>query len=111
MIKIEFSNCSEIRMGSPYQVCTLNIDAEWGARLGERDWQDRAAHSPDGRFVGLVYWDILNSPGFRIMLLDTKTKRVNESERIAGCCDSITWKNNGISYQTSDGHECVFRVE
>jgi len=111
MFKIAFVNCYEIRMGSPFNICDLEIDSEWRSLLPEHDWQDKIAYSPDQRFIGLVRWDTRgNEPGFRIIILDTETKQRAESPRIDGCCDHVSWGRSGVAYRTFDGFEWEFNI-
>ncbi len=80
-------------MGSPYNVADLTLDGEWVPRLPEEDWQDLAAQSADGRYVGLIAWDNLNNtPGFRVYTIDTAEKTFTSSNRIHGCCQKLEWK-------------------
>jgi len=98
-------------MGSPYVACELIIDDDWPTLLPKHGWQDKIARSPDNRFIGLVRWDTRdNTPGFRILILDTEIKQGTESQRIEGCCDALLWRRNGVTYCTFDGHEGEFTV-
>ncbi len=111
MLKVEFYDCSEIRMGSPYQICSLRVGGGWLAKLGDRPWQNKVAHSADGRIVALVYWDIVrNEPGFRVLAINTQSGQITESGRVAGCCDSISWDGGRFSFRTFDGHESNLAV-
>jgi hypothetical protein len=96
MINVTFSNPSEIRMGSPFNIATLQLDGKWTPQLPEEAWQDITAQSPDGHYVGLVAWRInfLNNPGFRIYSINTQTKSFSKTRRIRGCCQSIEWDDN-----------------
>jgi hypothetical protein len=100
-MKVGFYDCMEIRMGSAFQICRLRIRGPWIPRLQE-DWQDRVAHSPDGRFTALVAWaiDEKNEPGFRIVVLDEQRQRIIRSRRIRGCCEEIGWEDGGVTYRS-----------
>lgn len=102
IITVDFLNAMEIRMGSPFQVCDIKLNGSWVPQLPERNWQDISAASPNGRFLALVARDIgdENVPAFRIVLIDKKERRLSQSERIAGCCQSITWIANSLVYET-----------
>lgn len=95
MLDVEFYNCIEIRMGSAFRGCDLKLAGTWVPEL-PRDiaWQDVTAQSPDGRFVGLVFWDTpQNRPGFRILTIDCVAHQVSTSARVEGCCQSISWRD------------------
>jgi hypothetical protein len=85
MITVHFSRCHEVRMGSPYRICSLHLRGEWTPDLGERGWQPLYCSSLDGTYLALVEWDIAdNMPGFRVVLVDEKRKSVESSPRILG---------------------------
>ncbi|MFZ2494076.1 MAG: hypothetical protein WA208_21555 [Thermoanaerobaculia bacterium] len=99
MTDVEFLDCSEIRMGSPFNVCRLQLQLGWSPDLPNDDWQDLAAESPDGRFIALVRWEVRsNDPGFIIFTLDNVEQRVDRSERHAGCCERIWWSGNSFEW-------------
>jgi len=101
MITVHFLNSHEIRMGSPYQICSLQLEGEWTPDLEERGWQPLYSRSPDGRYLGLVEWDTAdNTPGFRVILIDENQKTVEASQRIPGCCESLMWGDNVIFWKT-----------
>ncbi len=92
MLEVRFQDCTEIRMGSPFRVCQLALRGPWIPTLGNHEWQDVTATSPDGRFVGLVYWDtVRNEPGFHIVTVDCSNQRVAISARLSGCCQGLAW--------------------
>src|SRR5258706_5793689 len=100
MITAHFSHCDEIRMGSPYQICSLHLSGEWTPDLGEGGWQPLNCASPDGRYLALVKWDTAeNMPGFRVVLIDEERKSVDSSQRILGCCESLTWGDDVIYWK------------
>jgi len=100
MITAHFSRCHEIRMGSPYQICSLHLTGKWTPDLGERGWQPLYCGSPDGRYLALAEWDTAeNVPGFRVVLIDEKEKSVASSQRILGCCESLTWGDDAIHWK------------
>jgi len=99
-LQVEFANCREIRMGSPYNACDLQLRGKWLPHLPNVTWQDRSAHSPDSRYIALVYWDIVNNqPGFRVVVIDTIAKTVSEHDRIEGCCDRLWWDDQGLHWR------------
>jgi hypothetical protein len=92
MLKVAFLNQSEIRMGSPFNECEIQLSGDWIPNLGKHDWQDVTASSPDQRFVALVYWDASgNQPGFHLVTIDLVERSVTTSDRYLGCCTAIKW--------------------
>lgn len=102
MLEPTFSKCSEIRMGSPYSCCKLQLEGRWVPKLTTDGWQNLWAKSQNGRLLALVAWAInkKNEPGFRIVVIDSKTKKVHKGKRVSGCCKSIAWTGTGFSYET-----------
>lgn len=97
MLTPRFTNCCEVRMGSPFNRCDMTLEGPWAPELPEGDWQDLWAHDPRGRLVALVAWDTTNNePGFRVLTIDTRTRTVARSERFSGCCRSIAWDGVGF---------------
>lgn len=100
MITAHFSDCNEIRMGSPYQIACLRLEGDWIPELREGGWQPLFSRSPDERYLCLVEWDIAgNKPGFRVVLVDEKQKCVEFSQRILGCCESLAWGDDVIVWK------------
>jgi hypothetical protein len=98
-MKVRFTNPQEIRMGSPYHVADLILDGPWKPDLPDEEWQDLTAQSADGRYVGLVAWDIRNNtPGFKVYTIDTLSKTVAQTDRIAGCCQQLEWKPGIVNF-------------
>lgn len=93
-IKVSFLNIEEIRMGSPWSVCKLNLEGEWVPELPEGDWQDITASSPDMRYCALVRWNVEgNWPGFNVYIIDTDKQTVTANDRILGFCKDIRWED------------------
>jgi len=103
MIKPDFFECIEIRMGSPFKACNLRLVGEWAPELPYETWQDVWATSKDKRILGLIAWDIdeKNNPGFRIVVVNERKRTITTSDRIPGCCLSISWEGSGFKYETS----------
>jgi hypothetical protein len=92
-ILVSFSNQCEIRMGSPFNVATVEMSGSWKPDIPTDGWQDISAQSPDGRYVGLIFWDTPNNePGFKVYTIDTVEKTISISNRIRGCCQYLEWK-------------------
>ncbi len=107
MMRVRFVDVCEIRMGSPYNGCSLKIDADWDPKLENSEYQNVVCYGPASRFVGLVQWSISedNNPGFQIVILDDRERRITRSARIEGCCDGITWRDRGVHWSSSTGEE------
>ena len=111
MITVLFSNCHEIRMGSPYQICSVRLKGGWIPELEERAWQPLHSRSLDGQYLCLVEWDILeNTPGFRVVLIDEQRKTVETSHRIPGCCEALTWGDQVIVWKAFPQSQGVIAV-
>jgi hypothetical protein len=108
-VKVSFKHRREIRMGSLHQACELELTGAWRPRLERGGWQDVSARSPDGRYVGLVRWDSRgNTPGFRVVVLDSSSERVYRSRRFSGCCKSLQWSGEGFDWATSSARSGRF---
>ena len=89
---IRFHHATEIRMGSPYQLCRIRWSGAWTPNLPTTDWQDWAVWREDGSVVALVRWDTPgNQAGFRIVVIDCVARTVETSERFPGCCEALAW--------------------
>ena len=102
MMQAHFSNCSEIRMGSPFQTCHLALEGEWiPPDLPEDDWVKVQGRSEDGRWVALARWAVAgNVPGFVIYLIDCRERKVTRSERFAGCCNRLIFEDELLTWHT-----------
>jgi len=93
MLQLHFEPRGEIRMGSPYQLCSVQIEGPWVPDLtAEPVWSNVYGRSPDSTVVALVQWDIVrNDPGFRVVTLDSVKRTVQTSGRLVGICESLMW--------------------
>ena len=90
-------------MGSPFDGCDLRLEGAWVPKLSNREgWQNLSASSTNGRLLALIAWAInsKNDPGFKIVIIDSKARKVHRGKRIPGCCKSIEWTGTGFSYET-----------
>ena len=102
MIEVAFANCDEIRMGSPWRRCDVEIRGEWSPDLPATDWLEVFATSTSREQVALVRWDIRdNEPGFRVVTVDANDRTVTESPRIEGICAELTWDEDGPHWRTA----------
>ena len=92
-MEVKFLNCGEVRMGSPYNICDLELQGDWVPELPEEDWQDLTATSPDGGYVALVAWDVKpdNTPAFKMYKIDLWGKSFVKSKPIEDCCQKVFW--------------------
>jgi hypothetical protein len=100
-IRVAFRECTEVRMGSPYKVCRVELQGGWVPTLpeGGQGFQDLAAWSADGHLLALVRWSTpSNSPGFKILVVSVPEQKIHTSRRIKGCCQSLVW----------EAHECRY---
>ena len=71
--KIQFKNLEEIRMGSPYNGCDLElVGSNNHIRLPKATWQDKYAWSFDFKVLVLIEWQLEEHfTGFRFFIIDT----------------------------------------
>jgi hypothetical protein len=101
MEPVEFVNCSEIRMGSPFVTCGVRLHLDWAPDLPTTGYQDLSAQSPDGRYLALVQWHVrANEPGFVVHTVDTVRHTVSASEPQEGCCERLWW-DDGVHWSVS----------
>lgn len=97
MYKIEFSNEQEIRMGSLYNIADVKISGDYVPDISGYDFQDKSLISGDGKICYLVQWETINNePGFIVWKLDSANELLSKSQRVEGCCDSLTFDNNKV---------------
>ena len=107
-----FINRREIRMGSPHNICEINIKPDKYIELPNYDWQDIGGISKDKKFVCFVAWDIQdNNPGFRLIYINIKSKIIKESVRKDGICENIQIDGNIVTYKINktDDLNIIFR--
>lgn len=90
MYKVDFSNISEVRMGSTYNVANVILYGSFTPELPEASFQDISIVSNDGTRCCLVEWMFENGdPGFCLWILDENTKKIEKSKRFSGCCEGL----------------------
>ena len=100
MLAVEFCNCFEIRMGSPFRMCELHLTGTWTPDLERYGWLPIQARSNDGRFLALAKWDTAgNLPGFRLLVIDEAQQTFEEGQRIQGCCESVIFDGDVILWK------------
>jgi hypothetical protein len=94
-LRVRFEGCEEVRAGSLYQTCKLQLDGDWTPALPADGWIRISAFSPDRRFTGLAHWDSReNAPGFRIVTIDSVERSYEISDRTDGYCQSLAWSED-----------------
>ena len=95
---IESTEPVEIRMGSPYNLCSLKFIGT-KLQLPETEWQDKHAWSEDNKYLILIRWDLTNNePGFKFYIVDTEKESLRVSNRIDGLINSISIVDSTILY-------------
>lgn len=98
-LNIQFKNIREIRMGSPYNLCEIEISGSWIPPLQTYDWQDLIAYNPDKRHIALIQWNTTgNIPGFHVVRIDSKLQKWHKTKRIPGICKKVFWENEGFKW-------------
>lgn len=89
--EIKITDIGEVRMGSPYNSCVIELVGFDKLKLGEGGWQDKFALTEDSKRLILIKWNFENNhPCFHIILIETDTGKTKESERIMGLPNSIS---------------------
>ncbi len=58
-LEVFVTRVREVTMSSRYNEADLNLSGPWIPEVPQFRWQNLSAQSPDGRYVTLVAWDIL----------------------------------------------------
>ena len=97
--EVKVMNPSEIRMGSPYNSCEIELVGFDDIELPNVAWQDKYAWSEDFKKLILIQWNFdLNEPGFHFYIIDTNTGNSHTTERIFGLPNNLEIIGNKISY-------------
>lgn len=99
--QIIFNNVSEIRMGSPYNACEIEIVGTNKIQLPVSSWQDKYAWSDDSKNLILVKWEIdgNNYPIFKLIKVNTETGIIQESIPMLGALNSLTVEGSTVRYK------------
>jgi hypothetical protein len=90
--QIKVTNVDEIRMGSPYNRCDIELVGFYKTKLSKEGWQDKYAWSDDSKKLVLIKWDFENSkPGFHLFCIDAETGQTKESPRFFGLPNNISF--------------------
>lgn len=96
MVEIKISNLSEIRMGSPYNTCDIELIGINDFHLPKSGWQDKYAFTEDFKKLVLIRWSFPNNePGFILYLIDIENLSYQESIRLLGLPKTVSVNNEG----------------
>ena len=97
--QIRIIDQGEIRMGSPYHSCEIQLIGFDKVQIPKYGGQDKYAWSDDSKNLVLIQYDLKdNEPGFHFFIIDTETGMMRESERIFGLVNAIAIEENKIKY-------------
>jgi len=97
--QVIFKNVNEVRMGSPYNSCDIEIVGTNKIQLPKASWQDKLVWSDDSKTLVLVKWDLdRNNPVFKLVKIDTETGTIQESIRMLGAVNSLKVTDNTVRY-------------
>jgi hypothetical protein len=96
--EVLIKNVDEIRMGSPYNSCTIILPDIYSA-LPHNGWQDLYAWSEDSSILVLIKWAFEDiHPGFQFCIIDAESGFWHFGEIIQGMANSITVADRKIKY-------------
>jgi hypothetical protein len=97
--EIKFNNVVEIRMGSPYHSCNIELNGITDIVIPLAEWQDKYAWSSDYTKLALIKWNFENNQaGFNIYLIELATNRTEESPKILGLLNNLFFIDNRIHF-------------
>ena len=95
--QIRMSHIEEIRMGSPYYGCDIELIGFDKIKLPKHGWQDKYAWTDDSKQLALIKWNFeSNKPGFHLFLIDVQTGQTKESPILFGLPNNISFTGNKI---------------
>ncbi len=103
MARAIFSKIKEMQHGqAAYDMYRVAIEKNDFPDLDGLLWQDIAAWGNDDSLLALCAWAIEYSVvGFRIYILDLKSKTFKVSKRILGHCQSLDWEDTRVKWSSS----------
>lgn len=97
---IRLTNVGEVRMGSPYNLCNIELVGKHNIKLAQTGWQDLYAWTEDSKRLVLVKWDFENNePGFHLFLVNSENGKTLESPRIFGLPESLSISGDTVTYR------------
>ena len=113
--EIRMTNIGEVRMGSPYNLCNIELIGGPKITLPQTGWQDIYAWTDDSKKLVLVKWNFENNdPGFHLFLVYEENGKTLESPRIFGLPESISIAGDTITYRkflydkTKSAKDCFY---
>ncbi|HYF29504.1 MAG TPA: hypothetical protein VD993_00145 [Chitinophagaceae bacterium] len=113
-VRVKIINPQEIRMGSPFNLCGIELEGLDEIELPKGNWQDKYAWSGDSIKLVLVRWNFeRNDPGFSFFIIDTDTGNVKQSDRIMGLLRELEIIGSTIKYRkflydkSKSGHQAL----
>ena len=98
--EIRLTNIGEIRMGSPYNLCNIELTGRHKMQLPQTGWQDIYAWTEDSKRLVLVKWDFENNePGFHLFLINTENEKTLESPRIFGLPEHLSIYGDTVKFK------------
>lgn len=99
LFEVRFTNIDEIRMGSPYNTCKIEIIGISNIKLpATAGWQDKYAWTPDFKQLVLIKWNTSNEPGFHFFIIDIESGESRESPKVLGLLNNLSIIGKNIFY-------------
>jgi hypothetical protein len=88
--QIKVSNASEIRMGSPYNTCSIELIGFNKVELPKNGWQDKYAWNEKSDHLVLIKWSFENNnPGYALYLINISEGKIQQSPRFQGLLNDV----------------------
>jgi hypothetical protein len=98
-IEIKFLNCTEVRMGSPFQTCTVSVEIDGIQVFIGHDFLPSSQEFEEKNMIILAKWDsLLNKPEYKLLRIDTATATISWSEHLEGIFQSIVSNEDMVSF-------------
>ena len=99
-LEVRLTNVGEVRMGSPYNLCNIELVGKHQIELAQTGWQDIYAWTEDSKRLVLIKWNFENNdPGFHLFLVNSENGKTLESSRILGLPESISITGDIVTYR------------
>ena len=95
-VEVKISNLSEIRMGSPFNTCDIQLIGINGLHLPKSGWQDKFAFTEDYKQLILIKWSFPNNElGFILYSIDIENQSYQVSGQLLGLPKTVSINNEG----------------
>jgi hypothetical protein len=95
--QVNITNISEVRMGSPYSTCEIELIGFDKVSIAKNGWQDKYAWSRDSSKLVLIKLDFENNiPAFHFFIINVDTGETKESNKYFGLVNEISIEDNTI---------------